>query len=101
MTAGALEFTLTVTGQGHNSGTGTDTDTVTVTVTDPRTLATLSNLTLSSGVLDPEFNINTTAYTASVLNAVSTLTVTPTTTGSNATVAFLNNADMSHHRYGQ
>ena len=94
MTAGVLKFTLTVTGQGHNSGTGTGTGTVTVTVTDPRTLATLSNLTLSSGVLYPEFDINTTVYTALVLNSVSTLTVTPTTTGSDATVAFLNNTNM-------
>ena len=93
-TAGDLVFTLTVKGRPAGArGTANSTDTVTVTVTDPRTLATLSDLTLSAGTLDPEFDTDTDTYTASVLNSVTTLTVTPTTTGSNATVAYLDNND--------
>ena len=93
-TAGDLEFELTVTGRPTGArGTARDTDTVTVTVTDPATLATLSDLTLSAGTLDPEFDTDTDTYTASVLNAVSTLTVTPTPSGSNATVEYLDSSD--------
>ena len=95
-TAGDLVFTLTVTGRPAGaSGTATGTDTVTVTVTDPRTLATLSELTLSAGTLAPEFATDTDTYTASVLNSVTTLTVTPTTTGSNATVEYLDDSDTA------
>ena len=95
-TAGDLVFTLTVTGMPAGArGTATGTDTVTVTVTDPRTLATLSALTLSAGTLAPEFDTDEIAYTASVLNSVTTLTVTPTTTGSNATVEYLDASDTA------
>ena len=82
-------------GPGRDRGTANDTDTVTVTVTDPRTLATLSDLTLSVGVLDPEFDTEKVTYTASVLSTVTTLTVTPTTTGSNATVEYLDASDTA------
>ena len=93
-TAGDLVFTLTVTGRPAGArGTATGTGTVTVEVTDPATLATLSDLTLSVGTLDPEFDTDTDTYTASVLNSVTTLTVTPTTTGSNATVEYLDSSD--------
>ena len=56
-TAGDLVFTLTVTGMppGAN-GTAAGTGTVMVEVTDPATLATLSDLTLSDGTLAPEFD---------------------------------------------
>ena len=95
-TAGDLVFTLTVTGRPVRArGTATGTDTVTVTVIDPRTLATLSDLTLSAGTLAPEFDTDEIAYTASVLNSVTTLTVTPTTTGSNATVEYLDGSDTA------
>ena len=91
-TGGDLEFELKVKGRGS---TAAGTDTVTVKVTDPRTLATLSDLTLSSGILDPVFDTDTITYAASVLNSVSTLTVTPTTTGSNATVVYHDNSDTA------
>jgi hypothetical protein len=49
-------------------------------------IATLANLTISSGTLTPVFAAGTTSYTASVDNAVASITVTPTTTDVNATV---------------
>ncbi|MFA7369641.1 MAG: leucine-rich repeat protein, partial [Kiritimatiellales bacterium] len=61
--------------------------TYTVTVTRAASsVATLSNLTLSSGTLSPAFASGTTNYTADVPNATSAITVTPTVTDSNATV---------------
>jgi alpha-tubulin suppressor-like RCC1 family protein len=58
-----------------------------VTVTTPfSNVSTLSSLTLSSGTLNPGFASSTTSYTASVANATSALTVTPTVTNSFATV---------------
>jgi hypothetical protein len=50
------------------------------------TNANLSALTLSSGSLNPAFDSATTGYTASVANAVSSITVTPTAANGNATV---------------
>ncbi|RWY45984.1 cadherin-like beta sandwich domain-containing protein, partial [Mucilaginibacter gilvus] len=47
---------------------------------------TLSNLTLSSGSLSPGFHKNTVAYTATVANAVTSLTLTPTASDALATV---------------
>jgi hypothetical protein len=66
---------------------GTTTETYTVTVTRAASaVATLSNLVLSQGTLTPNFASGTTSYTASVGNAVTSLTVTPTVTDANATV---------------
>ncbi|MDF2433381.1 MAG: hypothetical protein JWP44_3012, partial [Mucilaginibacter sp.] len=66
---------------------GTTTGTYTVTVTRAAsTVATLSNLAISSGTLTPAFASGTTSYTASVSNATSNITVTPTTTDATATV---------------
>ena len=48
--------------------------------------ATLSNLVLSSGTLNPAFASATTTYTASVANSVSSITVTPTANEANATI---------------
>jgi uncharacterized repeat protein (TIGR02543 family) len=50
------------------------------------TVATLSGLTLSSGTLSPTFESATTSYTTSVVNSVSSITVTPTRTQENATI---------------
>ncbi|MFX7836724.1 cadherin-like beta sandwich domain-containing protein, partial [Acinetobacter baumannii] len=50
------------------------------------TVSTLSNLALSSGTVSPTFASGTTSYTASVANAVSAITVTPTVTDATATV---------------
>ncbi len=49
--------------------------------------ADLSALTISAGTLTPEFDSATLTYSATVLNAVATLTITPTTADSGATVA--------------
>lgn len=49
--------------------------------------ANLSNLTLSGTTLSPAFNANTLSYTASVANAVASVTVTPTKADANATVS--------------
>ncbi|RKP54029.1 hypothetical protein D7Z26_11610 [Cohnella endophytica] len=52
----------------------------------PSNDASLSGLTLSNGSISPAFNPATTSYTASVPNAVSSITVTPTVRDSYATV---------------
>jgi 6-phosphogluconolactonase (cycloisomerase 2 family) len=52
-----------------------------------RTVADLSNLTLSSGILNPTFAANTINYTATVSNATSSITVTPTIADVNVTIA--------------
>ncbi|WP_202701525.1 cadherin-like beta sandwich domain-containing protein, partial [Flavobacterium sp. UGB4466] len=56
------------------------------TLTTLNNVATLSNVSLSSGALTPVFSSKTTAYTASVSNAVSSITVTPVTTDTHATI---------------
>ncbi|MCO5947050.1 cadherin-like beta sandwich domain-containing protein, partial [Mucilaginibacter flavidus] len=48
--------------------------------------ATLAKLTISSGTLTPVFAMATTSYTASVSNATTSITVTPTTNYATATV---------------
>jgi gliding motility-associated-like protein len=66
---------------------GTTTKTYTVTITRaPASVATLSNLVLSSGTLTPVFASGTTSYTASVTNTTANITVTPTTTAGTSTV---------------
>jgi len=66
---------------------GTTTKTYTLTVTCPgSTNDNLSSLKISRGTLSPAFTTNTTSYTASVVNGVTSMTVTPTTSASNATV---------------
>lgn len=49
--------------------------------------ADLASLALSSGTLSPAFASGTTSYTASVANAISSITVTPTAAQANATIA--------------
>ncbi|PKL16320.1 MAG: hypothetical protein CVV49_16875 [Spirochaetae bacterium HGW-Spirochaetae-5] len=63
--------------------------TYTVTVTRRAALSTnanLSGLTLSSGTLSPTFGVDVISYAAEVSNATSSITVTPTVAGVNATV---------------
>ena len=57
--------------------------------------ATLSDVSLSDGKLDPVFGADTTAYTASVPNAVASITVTPTTSNRNAEAAFQDGSDAA------
>jgi len=64
---------------------GDDAYVYTVTVTRAPSLQ-LSALTLSAGTLTPPFSPSTADYTASVLNGVSSITVTPTPAGSGVTV---------------
>ena len=45
--------------------------------------------------LDPAFAPGTTSYTADVANAVDEVTVTPTTTDTNATPEFLDGSDTT------
>jgi subtilase family serine protease len=49
-------------------------------------VATLSALTISSGTLTPAFGSGTISYTASVVNATSSINLTATTTQGNATI---------------
>jgi gliding motility-associated-like protein len=82
LVVGANTITTIVTAQD-----GTTKQTYTVVVTRaPSAIATLSNITLSSGTLTPAFAAGTASYTASVANTVTSLTLTPTTTASTATV---------------
>ena len=59
----------------------------------PSTDATLGGLTLSEGRLDPVFATGTTDYAAGVGYTVTRITVVPTTTDANATVAYLDGSD--------
>ena len=82
-------ITVTVTAEN-----GSTTQTYTVTVTRAGSAdATLSNLTLSGVTLEQAVLPATTEYTASVLHAVSRITVTPTPTHANAQVAFVDTTD--------
>ncbi|WP_177244266.1 cadherin-like beta sandwich domain-containing protein, partial [Cohnella sp. OV330] len=78
---GANTITILVTAE---SGA---TKTYTITVTRAASSnADLSNLMLSEGTLNPGFGSGTTAYTANVGSAISSMTVTPTVADSTATV---------------
>ena len=81
LSVGANTITVLVTAQ---DGT---TKTYTVSVTRAASSdATLSALALSSGTLSPTFDAATTTYSATVANATTSLTVTPTVSQANATV---------------
>ncbi len=47
----------------------------------------LINLTLSQGTLSPAFSASSTSYTDTVVNSVTSMTVTPTTAGPGATIS--------------
>jgi hypothetical protein len=78
-------WTGSVTGSSNPVGLTMDAD-KSVTANFLSTVATLSNLALSSGSLSPAFASSTTNYTAVVANAVNALTVTPALTESAASV---------------
>ncbi|OOQ57997.1 cadherin-like beta sandwich domain-containing protein [Mucilaginibacter pedocola] len=67
-------------------GTTTKTYTLAVTRTAAAPNANLSGLTLSAGTLSPAFVTGTTAYTASVGNAITDIAITPTSPNSAATI---------------
>ena len=61
--------------------------------------ADLGGLTISSGTLSPQFSSSVTAYTASVDNSVTQVTVTPTASDSSATIAVNGNTVTSGTGY--
>ena len=67
--------------------------TITVTVAAPP--ASLSDLELSAGALNPAFRSGIAAYTATVSSAIDTLTVTPTATDTADTIMVAGNAVSS------
>ncbi|WP_165972400.1 cadherin-like beta sandwich domain-containing protein [Paenibacillus piri] len=78
---GSNTVVVTVTAQ---DGTAKD---YTITVTRAAsTVATLSGLTLSSGILSPSFSSNTAGYSSTVANSVSSITIKPTATNAGATL---------------
>ncbi|MGV7116504.1 cadherin-like beta sandwich domain-containing protein [Paenibacillus kyungheensis] len=82
LNVGSNTITTVVTAQD-----GTTTKTYTITVTRAGSSnADLSALSLSAGTLSPAFASGTTNYTASVGNATTSLTVTPTVADSTASV---------------
>jgi len=80
--AGTTVITATQAAVAGVNAQATQTYTLTVLSTD----ATLSAMTISSGTLSPAFASATTAYTASVANSVSSITLTPTRNQANATI---------------
>ena len=83
LNVGANTITVTVTAEDT---TTTQAYTVTITREAPSSDATLSDLSLSDVTLTETFAAATTAYTASVGNAVATTTVTANTADDGATV---------------
>jgi hypothetical protein len=92
LVVGANVLTITVTAED-----GTTTGVYTVTITRAASAdATLSGLTISAGTLSPTFIANTTSYTASVGNDVTSVTVTATAnaTARGVVVASYNDNDV-------
>jgi hypothetical protein len=69
---GAVTYTITGTNASGSSSVN-----ITITCGDDNN-ANLAGLSLSTGTLSPAFGVNTTAYTATVPNTSSSITVTPT-----------------------
>jgi gliding motility-associated-like protein len=78
---GSNTITILVTAQD-----GVTTQTYTITITRPSTNDNLSALKISAGTLTPAFATGTSSYTASVGNAVTSLTVIPNTADPAATI---------------
>ena len=102
LTATSTDPNATVEGTGVKTlSTGENLFTISVTAADGitvqeytvtiiralNTIATLSNLTVSTGTLTPTFNSNTFVYTVNVPYSVTSITLTATTTDVNATIA--------------
>ena len=84
-TTATVPIRMRINGEAATSATSTD--------------ATLSSLVLNDGTnnltLTPNFATGTTSYTASVANAVSQITVTPTKSDSDASVEYLDGNDAA------
>jgi gliding motility-associated-like protein len=83
LSVGNNPITIAVTAQ---DGVTTQTYTINVTRAALSTDAALSAIALSSGTLTPVFVAGTLSYTASVVNATSSVTLTPTTNDATATL---------------
>jgi gliding motility-associated-like protein len=82
LSVGANTITVVITAQD-----GVTTQTYTITISRaPSTNDNLSALSISAGTLTPSFASETTSYSAGVTNAVSSITITPTTSDPAATV---------------
>lgn len=66
----------------------------------PSSDATLSSLSVSSGTLTPSFAAGTTHYSVAVANNVASITLTPASTDSNATITVNGNAVSSRSASG-
>ena len=75
--------TITVVGTSQD---GTSTSTYSLVVTRKSAVSSLSGLSLSNGSLSPTFASDTTSYTNTVSNTVSSITVYPTVTANTSTV---------------
>jgi gliding motility-associated-like protein len=83
LSVGLNTITIIVTAQ---DGVTSQTYTIALTRSQPNTNATLSNIVPSSGTLTPVFSTTRYAYTDSVANSVTSLTLTPSCTNANAAV---------------
>jgi alpha-tubulin suppressor-like RCC1 family protein len=81
LSLGTNTITTVVTAQD-----GITTSIYTAVVTRISTVSSLSGLTINSGTLSPTFVSGTKVYTASVPNATTSMTVTPTVTDATATI---------------
>ena len=92
-TTPALTATTSYWARATNASGSADSDTAVVNISAAN--ANLSNLVLSTGTLNPAFASATIGYTATVPNATTSLTVTPTTADTMATVKVSNVAVAS------
>ena len=84
---GAGTVTITATKAADNTYSSATSTTI-ISVSPPvSNVATLSSMTMSSGILSPTFASGTNNYTLSVTNATASITVTPTVTQANAIIA--------------
>ena len=82
-TGDTMDITVTVTAEDNTTQL---TYTITVNRGAPSTDATLSDLTINPGVLNPAFDPATLDYTVSVENGVSTITITATANNPGSTI---------------
>ena len=82
-TGDTMDIAVTVTAEDNTTQL---TYTITVNRGDPSTDATLSDLTINPGTLNPVFNPATLDYTVSVENGISTITITATANNAGATI---------------
>ena len=97
--SGKAEYSINVTASGTNVFESGNNWRVLVVRVSGDNNADLGGLTISSGTLSPQFSSSVTAYTASVDNSVTQVTVTPTASDSSATIAVNGNTVTSGNGY--